>query len=166
MSDDQRIASSEHYFQQYREKLRRTKDMEERRRELDEAYQKDRSYLHEQMRNLNNELQNMRRVITRMVEEGIDPTVAKIMMDESYTRDMWQGDAFSTTGYESISSVDISDQIDMSMTIGSISTTGSIGTISLAGMGAVGAMGATGATGYGANGPPGPYVTYSNDGDA
>lgn len=156
MNDDQRMEASEHYFRQYRDKLRRAEDLESRRNELDEAYRKDRDHLSAQMINLKNELESMRRVITRVVEEGIDPTTAKVMMDETYNRDIWVGDPFSTTGYGSISTVDISDQLDPRF--GSRTT---IGSISLGNIGAIGATGATGSDvyvfdGQGANGPGGP----------
>lgn len=158
MNDEQRTLSTEQYFQQYREKLRRLSDVEDRRVELERSFTKDRDYLINQTRQLQSEIESMRRVITRVVDEGIDPTTAKIMMDESYHRDLWHGDPFSTRGYDSIGSVDLSDAVDMGMTIGSITTTGSI---SLSTIGATGATGPIGGyiTGYGqgANGPGGPF---------
>lgn len=157
MNDEQRTISAEQYFQQYREKMRRLDDLKDRKQILEENYRKDRRYLDEQLSVMGQDVSNMRRVITKIIDEGIDPTTAKLSMDESCINDMWHGnnDMRIMTVDDGTYTVDLAD------TTSSIFSMGNIG-VGVATTGATGAIGALGVMGPyygsgspGANGPSG-----------
>lgn len=96
MDDSTRISLNEQFFAEYRRKLDR---IEELQSEL-KAREADIAKLRAQIPNELTELASMRTVITRIIEHGIDPVMAKLGDPELRKRDIWY-DRFYDSEYSS-----------------------------------------------------------------
>ena len=75
------------YFEQYREKIREIKVLEEQVSNLQEQINSRRSNI----KSLNTEVNGMRRIITVMIDQGMDPVEAKLRTDDDDRQDnLWR----------------------------------------------------------------------------
>lgn len=156
MSEEEKIGQTMAYFRRYRDMVQRIAKAEAEHEEKSRQWEMERESFLRRRNELGLELQTMRRIITKMIEEDMDPTLAKLQQDESWygMQTMWdKSDPFE---YDSV--VDLSS-ISITGAIGSIGATSTIA-------GAVGASSSSWSMGPsygpgspGANGPGGPFTT-------
>ena len=157
MNDSQRLEAMDSYFGRYRKMMGRLKASEQEYEDVRKAYEQRRTELAEERTRITRELTNMRQVITKMIDEGIDPVMAGLIMNEedAMTSTIWQKrdeDGFGMT----------MNNDDIMKRMGKISalTTADISTLSMGQLswpGATGATGAIGAAGSISMGPNGGY---------
>lgn len=152
MNSEQAMDETNRYFQRYREMVKRLEAVDVDFTERTRQWEMERDTFMRRKIDLQQEVQTMRKVITKMIEEDMDPTLAKLQQDESWgsMSTIWSksSDPFDT--YDTV--VDLSN---MSVT-GAIGASGytSIGTISTQDISFGNGPSYSGA---GANGPAGPY---------
>jgi len=157
MNDTQRLEAMDSYFGRYRKMMGRLKASEQECEDNRRAYEQRRTELQEERTRITRELANMRQVITKMIDDGIDPVMAGLIMNEedAMTSTIWQKrdeDNFGMT----------MNNDDIMKRMGKISalTTADISTLSMGQLswpGATGATGAIGAAGSISMGPNGGY---------
>jgi len=156
MNDAERLEAMDSYFGRYRKMMGRLKASEQEYDDNRKAYEQRRTELQEERTRITRELANMRQVITKMIDDGIDPVMAGLIMNEedATTNTIWQKrdqDGFGMT----MNNDDIMKRIG---NLSALSTTDiaslSMGQLSWPGAtGATGAIGAQGSiTSMGANG--------------
>ena len=155
MNDSQRLEAMDSYFGRYRKMMRKLEATDQEQDDVRKAYEQRRTELSEERTRITRELTNMRQVITKMIDEGCDPVMAGLIMNEedAMTSTIWQKrdeDNFGMT----------MNNDDIMKRMGKISalTTADISTLSMGQLswpgatGATGAMGAQGAISMGPNG--------------
>lgn len=157
MNDSQRLEAMDSYFGRYRKMMRKLEATDQEQDDVRKAYEQRRTELSEERTRITRELTNMRQVITKMIDEGCDPVMAGLIMNEedAMTSTIWQKrdeDNFGMT----------MNNDDIMKRMGKISalTTADISTLSMGQLswpGATGATGATGAQGVISMGPNGGY---------
>ena len=157
MNDSQRLEAMDSYFGRYRKMMLKLKATDQEQDDVRKAYEQRRTELAEERTRITRELTNMRQVITKMIDEGCDPVMAGLIMNEedAMTSTIWQKrdeDNFGMT----------MNNDDIMKRMGKISalTTADISTLSMGQLswpGATGATGATGAQGVISMGPNGGY---------
>jgi hypothetical protein len=154
MNDAQRLEAMDSYFGRYRKMMRKLEATDQEQDDVRKAYEQRRMELAEERTRITRELTNMRQVITKMIDEGCDPVMAGLKMDEDeQISSIWQQrDADSFT----------MEQDDIMNRVGSLPrlTTADISTLSMGQLswpGATGATGAIGAAGSISMGPNGGY---------
>ena len=157
MNEAQRLEAMDSYFGRYRKMIGRLKASEQEYEDNRRAYEQRRTELQEERTRITRELANMRQVITKMIDDGIDPVMAGLIMNEedATTSTIWQQrdeDGFGMT----------MNTDDIMKRMGKISalTTADISTLSMGQLswpGATGATGAIGASGSISMGPNGGY---------
>ena len=157
MNDTQRLEAMDSYFGRYRKMIGRLKASEQEYEDNRRAYEQRRTELQEERTRITRELANMRQVITKMIDDGIDPVMAGLIMNEedAATSTIWQQrdeDGFGMT----------MNTDDIMKRMGKISalTTADISTLSMGQLswpGATGATGAIGSSGSISMGPNGGY---------
>lgn len=120
------------YFEQYRNKLRTLEESKSNiarlRGEIDRAI--------DACKKINSEISSMRRIITLMVDTGMDPVEAKLRHDPSdLLESMWEpidvlDDSITITTYPSSSTKWSSGTATMSSATGAVGSTGTAHTIS------------------------------------
>ena len=157
MNDSQRMEVMDSYFGRYRKMMRKLEATDQEQDDVRKAYEQRRTELAEERTRITRELTNMRQVITKMIDEGCDPVMAGLIMNEedAMTSTIWQKrdeDNFGMT----------MNNDDIMKRMGKISalTTADISTLSMGQLswpGATGATGAIGAAGSISMGPNGGY---------
>lgn len=157
MNDSQRLEAMDSYFGRYRKMMLKLKATDQEQDDVRKAYEQRRTELAEERTRITRELTNMRQVITKMIDEGCDPVMAGLIMNEedAMTSTIWQKrdeDNFGMT----------MNNDDIMKRMGKISalTTADISTLSMGQLswpGATGATGAIGAAGSISMGPNGGY---------
>ena len=157
MNDSQRLEAMDSYFGRYRKMMRKLEATDQEQDDVRKAYEQRRTELAEERTRITRELTNMRQVITKMIDEGCDPVMAGLIMNEedAMTSTIWQKrdeDNFGMT----------MNNDDIMKRMGKISalTTADISTLSMGQLswpGATGATGAIGAAGSISMGPNGGY---------
>ena len=157
MNDSQRLEAMDSYFGRYRKMMRKLEATDQEQDDVRKAYEQRRTELSEERTRITRELTNMRQVITKMIDEGCDPVMAGLIMNEedAMTSTIWQKrdeDNFGMT----------MNNDDIMKRMGKISalTTADISTLSMGQLswpGATGATGAIGAAGSISMGPNGGY---------
>jgi hypothetical protein len=80
---------SEEYFKKYRQKVQESKQKKKEIRQIyNEATEKI-TELYNNVQSLEKECANMRRIITKMIEEGIDDVESRLTMNENYCTSLW-----------------------------------------------------------------------------
>lgn len=152
MNSEQTMDETNRYFQRYRETVKRLASIDAEFTERTRQWEMERDTFMRRKNELHQEIQTMRKVITKMVEEDMDPTMAKLQHDESWgsMATIWtkSSDPFDT--YDTV--IDLSD----------ISVTGAIGAIGYTSVGTISTQDISfgngpSYSGAGANGPAGPY---------
>jgi len=142
MNDTQRLEAMDSYFGRYRKLTSRLKENEQENEIARKAYDQRRSELQEERHRLARDLASMRQVITKMIDDGIDPVMAGLIMDEedATSSTIWQQRDEESFGMH---------QDDIMNRMGKISalTTADISTLSMGQLSWPGATGATGAIG-------------------
>lgn len=113
------------YFEQYREKKKQLAELTNEHRDLRTILDQKRA----EARVLENEISSMKRIITTMIDHGVDHVEAKLMNDPSDLKDsMWDdlvlgntSDIIETITISDISSSSMSDGFDM-LNSGSLSS--------------------------------------------
>ena len=155
MNDSQRLEAMDSYFGRYRKMMRKLEATDQEQDDVRKAYEQRRTELAEERTRITRELTNMRQVITKMIDEGIDPVMAGLIMNEE--------DAMTSTIWQQRDEYIWSVKQDASMNgVGSLPrlTTADISTLSMGQLswpGATGATGAIGAAGSISMGPNGGY---------
>jgi len=92
MNDAQRLEAMDSYFGRYRKMIGRLKASEQEYDDNRKAYEQRRTELQEERTRITRELANMRQVITKMIDDGIDPVMAGLIMNEedAMTSTIWQ----------------------------------------------------------------------------
>jgi predicted RNase H-like nuclease (RuvC/YqgF family) len=149
------------YFEEYREKLREIKSLEKQISDLHAQMHSKRSMVN----TLSSEIESMRRIITVMIDRGMDPVEAKLKTDdEEREANLWRDHGIdrvatmtaATGGAGSVSITDLSwpsTIVTSAFPSSAITNTGAIS--------ALGSMRITGATGSYA---PVQRVSATNDG--
>ena len=154
MNDSQRLEAMDSYFGRYRKMMRKLEATDQEQDDVRKAYEQRRTELAEERTRITRELTNMRQVITKMIDEGCDPVMAGLKMDEDeQIPSIWQ------QRDEYIWSV----KQDASMNgVGSLPrlTTADISTLSMGQLSWPGATGATGAIGTAGSISMGPNGGY------
>ena len=150
------------YFKEYRRQMQLLADINAEYDRKRREHKEELSRLEETSRRLNHKINSMQQIMTKMINEGCDPTMAKLKMEEHDSDNMWRdaSDPFRE-------SMRISDRGDISF--GSMSSA-QIASLTGGLTGATGAIGAVGSVGYpgdwgiGANGgvDPGIPDTYGS----
>jgi len=142
MNDTQRLEAMDSYFGRYRKLTSRLKENEQENEIARKAYDQRRSELQEERHRLARDLASMRQVITKMIDDGIDPVMAGLIMDEedATSSTIWQQRDEESFGMH---------QDDIMNRMGKISalTTADISTLSMGQLSWPGAQGAIGAQG-------------------
>ena len=155
MNDSQRLEAMDSYFGRYRKMMRKLEATDQEQDDVRKAYEQRRTELAEERTRITRELTNMRQVITKMIDEGCDPVMAGLIMNEE--------DAMTSTIWQQRDEYIWSVEQDASMNgVGSLPrlTTADISTLSMGQLswpGATGATGAIGAAGSISMGPNGGY---------
>ena len=157
MNDAQRLEAMDSYFGRYRKLTSRLKENEQENDIARKAYDQRRTELQEERHRISRDLANMRQVITKMIDDGIDPVMAGLIMNEedAMTSTIWQ-----QRDEESFGMTMNTDDIMKRMGKISALTTADISTLSMGQLswpGATGATGAIGASGSISMGPNGGY---------
>jgi hypothetical protein len=142
MNDAERLEAMDSYFGRYRKLTSRLKENEQENDIARKAYDQRRTELQEERHRISRDLANMRQVITKMIDDGIDPVMAGLIMDEE--------DATSSTIWQQRDEDGFGmHQDDIMNRMGKISalTTADISTLSMGQLSWPGATGATGAIG-------------------
>jgi hypothetical protein len=156
MTEAERLEAMDNYFNRYRKMMSRLKKNEQQYDQARKAYEQQRTELQEERQRISRELTNMRQVITKIIDDGIDPVMAGLIMnDEDHMKnDLWQQRDEESFGL-AMNNDDIMKRIG---SLSALSTTDiaslSMGQLSWPGAtGATGAIGAQGSiTSMGANG--------------
>jgi hypothetical protein len=156
MNDAQRLEAMDSYFGRYRKMMGRLKASEQEYEDNRKAYEQRRTELQEERTRITRELTNMRQVITKMIDDGIDPVMAGLIMNEedAMTSTIWQKRDEESFGM-TMNTDDIMKRIANSgLGIGQVSPNMQLSIGSMIGAsGATGAIGAHGSiTSMGANG--------------
>ena len=159
MNDTQRLEAMDSYFSRYRKMMGRLKASEQEYEDNRRAYEQRRTELQEERTRITRELANMRQVITKMIDDGIDPVMAGLKMDEDeQISSIWQQRDEYIWSVEQDASMKRVGSLPR-LTTADISTL-SIGQLNLGAslsLGSTGATGATGAQGVISMGPNGGY---------
>lgn len=118
MADDSRAERNEQFFEEYRQKKAQREQLRAKAKELEHESIRLRGH----MSSIDFEIDNMRRIITSMIDDGVDPTHAKLVGVDHMNDDMWNNIPSRSYNYPS-----------MSLSIDTLSHS----------MGAVGAVGAS-----------------------
>jgi len=91
MNDTQRLEAMDSYFYRYRKTLNKLKQNEQDSQDLREKYEQSRLDLSNERTRITRELSNMRQVITKMIDEGCDPVMAGLVMNEDdHQSSIWE----------------------------------------------------------------------------
>jgi len=144
MNDAERLEAMDSYFGRYRKLMSRLKENEQENDIARKAYDQRRTELQEERHRISRDLANMRQVITKMIDDGIDPVMAGLIMNEedAMTSTIWQ-----QRDEESFGMTMNNDDIMKRMGKISALTTADISTLSMGQLSWPGATGATGAIG-------------------
>jgi len=147
MNDTQRLEAMDSYFVRYRKTLNKLKQNEQDSKDLREKYEQNRLDLSNERTRISRELSNMRQVITKMIDEGCDPVMAGLVMneDDATSNTIWQTRDEETVGM-AMNSNGFANRIAKTADISNLS----IGQLSWPG--ATGAIGAAGSISMGHNG--------------
>lgn len=85
---DSKADLNESYFEEYRRKRGEIRILHEESRELKERLESTQKMISK----LGEEVNGMRQVITKMIDEGIDPVQAKLQHDGDHQSDLWTYD--------------------------------------------------------------------------
>lgn len=171
MNDIERLEAMDSYFNRYRRLKSKLVQNEQEQEAVRAAYHKQRETLQESRARMTHELQSMRKIMTKMIDDGSDPVMANLSIGDDKVTDLWNDQEDDTV------TVDLSQLSGMFPPTSSILTnTGIIATSTgitvphtlsntIGATGAVGANGAVGATGsthpiYGA--VPSGYSAYGS----
>jgi chromosome segregation ATPase len=88
MVDHNKAMRNEDYFEQYRRKQKDLRSLKNQMEELELAVSNKRN----QMSDLKRELEIMRRIITAVIDQDIDPTEARLRGTDDLFEDMWDVD--------------------------------------------------------------------------
>jgi hypothetical protein len=150
MNDAQRLEAMDSYFGRYRKLTSRLKENEQENDIARKAYDQRRSELQEERHRISRDLANMRQVITKMIDDGIDPVMAGLIMDEedAMTSTIWQQRDEESFGMP-ISDEELISSLNSNLGLGQVSPNMqlSLGSIysTHSSSGATGATGAIGA---------------------
>ena len=90
MNNEQRLEAMDSYFSRYRKTLDKLKQNDEHSKELRESFEKRRIELSDDRTRITRELNKMRQTITKVIDQGIDPMMASLSMDDNDIHsDMW-----------------------------------------------------------------------------
>jgi len=144
MNDAQRLEAMDSYFGRYRKLTSRLKENEQENDIARKAYDQRRTELQEERHRISRDLASMRQIITKMIDDGIDPVMAGLIMNEedAMTSTIWQ-----QRDEESFGMTMNTDDIMKRMGKISALTTADISTLSMGQLSWPGATGATGAIG-------------------
>ena len=156
MNDAQRLEAMDSYFGRYRKLTSRLKENEQENDIARKAYDQRRTELQEERHRISRDLASMRQIITKMIDDGIDPVMAGLIMNEedATTSTIWQQRDEESFGM-TMNTDDIMKRIANSgLGIGQVSPNMQLSIGSMIGAtGATGAIGAHGSiTSMGANG--------------
>jgi hypothetical protein len=153
MTDDQKIGEFLGYFEQYRELKKRIAEVDRDMTKACEEWDAIRRKLSETRTTLGHELDAMKRIITTMIEEDVDPSMAKLRSDGT-----WHTMAGGTLWTQGLDTYDITVDLSGISLTGAIGATGSIGGPYSSGYPSITTSLGPTYGGAGANGPPGPIT--------
>lgn len=159
MNDTERLEAMDSYFNRYRRLKSKLVKNEQDQEAVRAVYVKQRETLQESRARMTRELENMRKIMTKMIDDGSDPVMANLSIGDDTTTDLWndqEDDALT---------VDLGLLSGMFPPTSSILTNTGIIAATIGAVGATGAVGAVGATGnthtiYGA--VPSGYSAYGS----
>ena len=122
------------YFETYREKIKSIRDTKALMRKIKDDAQAEITRLYEDVKNSEKEAHQMRRIITRVIEDGIDSVEARLTPDDNQVvSNMWQN---SHTTYDKIdpdsltiatqSMIDTYDSLLIDHMYGAVGATGAV----------------------------------------
>jgi len=147
MNDTQRLEAMDSYFGRYRKMMSMLKQNEQQYDQTRKMYEQQRTELQEERQRISHQLTNMRLVITKMIDDGIDPVMAGLIMneDDHKSMDMWQTRDQESFG---MTTDDIMKRIgNAGLGMGQLSPMTQLSISSMLNTGATGATGAIGAQG-------------------
>lgn len=86
------------YFQEYRKKLELLNDLKKTYQEVQFKASQDLDKIRAKQEKINNEINNMRRVITTIVDKGLDPVEAKLTVDHETAHSIWDTPSYDEVG--------------------------------------------------------------------
>ena len=103
---------SDSYLDRYRRKLADLESIELEIKQVQEKYESELSEIGSRQTRINNEIRDMRKVITTMIDHGLDPVEAKLRNDQT-TNSIWDTiDVGKDWGINSIS-IDLTNDIQI-----------------------------------------------------
>ena len=89
MNDTERLEAMDSYFNRYRRLKSKLVQNEQDQEAVRAAYVKQRETLQESRARMTRELENMRKVMTKMIDDGSDPVMANLSIGDDKVTDLW-----------------------------------------------------------------------------
>lgn len=112
------------YFQQYRKMIQEQQSIQEQIKDMQESI----SRLSKQSNHISSEIIAMKRIMTYMIDNGVDPVEAKLKIDENNKDTHWRDEELEREK-DYLKKVLMQQQMHTTMgTLGAVGATGAIGT--------------------------------------
>jgi len=111
MTNEERVAAREQYFEEYRQAAEQFANIKTRIKDEEERFNHLMSDLQESSEELYQRLNRMRRIVTFMLDTGCDPVEAKLKTEEHQQQTLWHDRHYNLASIGAMGAVGASSSI-------------------------------------------------------